>query len=236
VTAPLAVFDVGSTLVEGPARGPASRIAAALGIDATGKRELQQILMTSDCSSPQQLCAVVDERLGLGGAAVTAAVTEVWDAQQNEAHPVPGAARALDSFVAHGWRLALLSNIWPPYLQSVRRLFGDFFDEHIPAGLQLFSCREGVAKPAPELFRRVLERAEVSPGAALMVGDSYGKDIEPAAAVGMRTLWLVADPARDAARIRKDAASAATLTLRSLADLDLDGAELARPPSISTAD
>ena len=73
--------------------------------------------------------------------------------------PIPGALEALQAFVVHGYRLALLSNIRTPYFRSVCRVFGDFFDAYIPPELQLLSCREGLTKPAPELFDRVLRWA-----------------------------------------------------------------------------
>ena len=56
-----------------------------------------------------------------------------------------------------------------------------------------------------------------------MVGDSYIKDIRPAADCGMRTLWLLHNPAKEApalVRILNGLVAAPTLTLRSLEDLD----------------
>jgi FMN phosphatase YigB (HAD superfamily) len=110
---------------------------------------------------------------------------------------ISGTLDTLEMFLAKGHRLALLSNIWTPYFRSVRQLLGPFFDAHIPAELQILSCREGLTKPAPELFARLLQRARADASATLMVGDSYEKDIQPAISCGMRTLWLVRDPVRD---------------------------------------
>jgi len=229
VSAPLVVLDIGSSLVAGPARGPASRIAETAGLDVAHKRALHNLLMTTDYANSSDACAAVRARLGLGGLVVESAVADIWDAQENEARLIPGAFEALGAFVAQGCRLALLSNIWTPYFRSVRRLLGEFFDAHIPAELQLLSCREGLAKPAPALFSRVLERAAVDPSQTLMVGDSYGKDIEPAIACGMRTLWLLHDPAREAralVQVLNGAAAAPTRALCSLADIDIAGAWL----------
>lgn len=238
MSAPLVVFDIGSTLVEGPAPGPASRIAEVIGLDRPRTRALHGALMTTDYAGPGDVCAVVRERFGLAGPEVEAALATVWAAQEEEARPMPGALEALQNFVARGYRLALLSNIWSPYLRSVRRLFGEFFDAHIPTELQLYSCREGLAKPAPELFRRILDRAGASPARTLMVGDSYSRDVEPAAAAGMRTLWLLHDPVGEAAqlvRILNDTAAAPTLTLRSLADVNFESTRWLRMPPVSTA-
>jgi putative hydrolase of the HAD superfamily len=77
----------------------------------------------------------------------------------------------------------------------VRRHFGEIFDEHIPEALQVFSFRSGLAKPDPRLFMRVLEAARVDPAGAVMIGDSYDKDIAPAAELGMGTVRVTAGAA-----------------------------------------
>lgn len=237
MSTPLVVLDIGSSLVEGPARGPASRIAEAIGLDAARKRVLHQLLMTVDYAGPFDVCTAVHEQLGLASPAFESAVVGIWHAQESEARPIPGALEALQAFVVHGYRLALLSNIWTPYFRSVCRVFGDFFDAHIPPELQLLSCREGLTKPAPELFDRVLRRAGADPAETLMVGDSYSKDIRPAADCGMRTLWLLHNPAKEApalVRILNGLVAAPTLTLRSLEDLDFESLFLPQVLAAST--
>ncbi len=52
------------------------------------------------------------------------------------------------------------------------------------------SCEHGYNKPHPSIFRTALRLLAVSPDEALMVGDSYGHDIEGARGVGMRAVWL----------------------------------------------
>jgi len=224
---PLIVLDIGSSLVEGPSQGPASRIAAGAMLDGSRKRDLHILLMTNDFKGPTDVCQAAHDRLRLDGRRFESAVAEVWRAQETEARPAPGAREALEFFVAQGYKLALLSNIWTPYARSVRQVFGEFFDRAIPPELQVLSCHEGLTKPAPELFRMLVRRADVSPGDALMIGDSYTNDIEPAAACGMRTLWLLHDPAREVGnlvQVLNGAAAAPTVTLRSLADAGLKSA------------
>jgi HAD superfamily hydrolase (TIGR01549 family) len=231
VSAPLIILDIGSTLVSGPPSGPAPRIAEAIGINTIQKRELNRMLMTNDYSSPAEVSAAVHDRLGLTGVTVESAISDVWIAQEKEGELIPGAVQALERFVDLGYQLALLSNIWTAYLRAVRRLLGDFFDAHIPPELQLFSCREGLAKPRPELFDRLLERADALPERTLMIGDSYQADIEPAIRCGMRTLWLLHNPTRERAAListLNGLTATPTLTLHSLADLDFDSPVLPR--------
>lgn len=222
---PLVVLDIGSTLVDGPSIGPASRIANAANLDRRHKRALHKLLMTADCGTAADVYAAVSMDLGLTGPVIETAIAEVWSAQEDEARLLPGTLEALQGLVAHGCRLALLSNIWAPYFRSVQRLLGSFFAEHISAELQLLSFHEGLAKPAPELFRRLLDRAGIEPSQVLMVGDSYGKDIEPAISCGMRTLWVLSDPTRETAallRILNGSAAGPTAAVRSLADIEPD--------------
>jgi putative hydrolase of the HAD superfamily len=48
----------------------------------------------------------------------------------------------------------------------------------------------GISKPDPEIFRIALERLEVAPEEAVMVGDSWPADIAGAAAAGIRPIWF----------------------------------------------
>jgi HAD superfamily hydrolase (TIGR01549 family) len=49
----------------------------------------------------------------------------------------------------------------------------------------------GRTKPHPTIFRAVLERLEVEPAEAAMVGDSPEDDVEGARAAGIRTAFLL---------------------------------------------
>lgn len=52
------------------------------------------------------------------------------------------------------------------------------------------SVRVGVSKPDPGIFRLAIERLGVAPARCVVVGDAYDRDIEPARAIGCRTVWL----------------------------------------------
>ncbi len=55
----------------------------------------------------------------------------------------------------------------------------------------------GLHKPDPQLFVRTLELAAVEPGRSVMVGDRLDYDMRPAAAAGMRTVWILRGEAPD---------------------------------------
>jgi HAD superfamily hydrolase (TIGR01509 family) len=48
----------------------------------------------------------------------------------------------------------------------------------------------GVRKPDPEIFRLALAELGVAPHDALVIGDSYERDIVPAKTIGCSTIWL----------------------------------------------
>jgi len=59
----------------------------------------------------------------------------------------------------------------------------------------LYTSKElGAAKPSPDFFLGVCQRVGVDPAACVMIGNDYAKDIAGARAVGIRTVWLAADP------------------------------------------
>jgi HAD superfamily hydrolase (TIGR01662 family) len=64
----------------------------------------------------------------------------------------------------------------------------------LPADLVVTSGEWGVAKPAPEFFRRVIDVAQAVPAETLYVGDHPANDVMPAAAAGLRTAHLRRGP------------------------------------------
>lgn len=49
------------------------------------------------------------------------------------------------------------------------------------------------AKPNPVYYEQILQAVDCAPGAALMVGDDWKNDIEPAAKKGLFTYWVTVD-------------------------------------------
>jgi HAD superfamily hydrolase (TIGR01509 family) len=221
--APVAFIDIGATLVGADVKGPATRIGALLGLDRARRQVLRRALMTTDFRGPGEVGKYIARELGVGLEAATRAARQVWEAQESDARPLPGAPEALARLAAQGWRLGLISNIWRPYLESVRRHYGPLFDASVEPGLQLFSFQLNRAKPDPEIFAEALRRAGVAPQRAFMAGDSYDEDVAPAAALGMETVWVLTRPADQAeaiARVRQGSAPPPTLTVASLDALD----------------
>jgi HAD superfamily hydrolase (TIGR01549 family) len=57
----------------------------------------------------------------------------------------------------------------------------------------VISDEVAVSKPHPEIFQFALKQAGITPDEAVMVGNDYFNDIEPAKWLGMRTIWIERD-------------------------------------------
>jgi len=92
---------------------------------------------------------------------------------------------ALAALKQQGRRLGVISN-FDSRLSDLLRAFrlDHYFDAvHL-------SSREGAAKPDPAIFHAALAKNAVGPAQAVHVGDSLREDVEGAAAVGIRPVWL----------------------------------------------
>ena len=75
------------------------------------------------------------------------------------------------------------------------------------------SSRVGIFKPDLGIFEAALKKLQLAPESVAMIGDSLGKDCAPAHKLGMRTVWLCAQP-----RPGEDSA-AADVTIRSIDEI-----------------
>lgn len=57
------------------------------------------------------------------------------------------------------------------------------------ASLMVSSEEAGREKPHPYIFLRALKKLETDPNSAVMIGDSFEKDIEGTLLVGLRAIW-----------------------------------------------
>ncbi|MDR2765299.1 MAG: HAD family hydrolase [Tannerella sp.] len=95
------------------------------------------------------------------------------------------AARPVIAALSDQYPLALVSNFYGN-MASVLKDFG--LDAFFPLIIESAVC--GVRKPDPQIFRLGLEALHLSAGEVAVIGDSYGKDILPAASLGCKTIWL----------------------------------------------
>ncbi|MDL2334605.1 MAG: HAD-IA family hydrolase [Chloroflexota bacterium] len=100
----------------------------------------------------------------------------------------PDVKPALDALRGAGYRLAIVAN-QPPERTEELRFLG------VRADVMAMSGELGVHKPAPQFFVAALQlMGDPAPGSVAYVGDRLDNDIGPAAAAGMRPIWIRRGP------------------------------------------
>jgi putative hydrolase of the HAD superfamily len=193
------LFDVDFTLAKpGPELGPEGyqRLGARFGLELDPERyeEAREAAIASIERHPEllhdeEIWIAFTERIvrGMGGEADDAhacavEMTRAWEQSENfelyeDVLPV------LEELRRYGLKLGLVSN-------TGRDLDGFVAHHKLVVDAALGSRAHGKTKPHPTIFRAVLERLEVEPADAAMVGDSIEDDVEGARALGMRAILL----------------------------------------------
>ncbi len=180
-----AVFDLYGTLLLIGRRTLHREVHALLGAprEAWARLVREELLLRSfpDTGAfARRLVEALDPGAGAGEAcrrAVEAEVATVLVA--------PGVPPLLKFLRRRGQRIGVISNLASPHAAAFRALgLAELVDACA------FSCEEGVAKPDPELYARLLSRLGVEPARALSVGDSLANDVEAPAALGLRTVGV----------------------------------------------
>lgn len=213
----IALFDIGSTLIEGPPYGPARRLTEMLGLDRSAAPVLERLLFRTPSESAEHLAQHIAQDLGIDYALAVRECSNLWAAQLKEAYVLPGALEAVATLRVAGIDRAYLSNIWPPFYEHFRRTFS--CEAQSP---QFLSFQLGLMKPDRNFFLHALRALDTSPENVVMIGDTYRNDILPAIELGMKTIWVLhrPDKERDAlVEVLNCAAPKPHETIRSIADL-----------------
>lgn len=107
--------------------------------------------------------------------------------------PLPGSVEAVQA-LAGRVRLGIASNTRSHYLTEaiVGQLgLGGLFDPLVT------SVSVGYRKPSPRMYEAVLDEWGLPPEQVAMVGDSLTKDVAGPRALGIRGIWLTAQPLAD---------------------------------------
>jgi putative hydrolase of the HAD superfamily len=194
------LFDVDFTIARpGPELGPEGyrRLGARFGLELDPSRyplareqAVEGIKRHPELEHDEEIWVAFTERIirGMGGDADSAydcalEMTRAWEHAEHfelfeDALPVLGELRA------QGLKLGLVSN--------TGRNLDEFIAHHkLDVDAALGSGAFGRTKPHPTIFRAVLERLEVEPEDAAMVGDSLEDDIEGARAAGIQRAFLL---------------------------------------------
>jgi HAD superfamily hydrolase (TIGR01549 family) len=194
------LFDVDFTIAKpGPELGPEGyrRLGERFGLslDPTRYGEAREeavegIRRHPELEHDEEIWVAFTERIirGMGGDSGSAyecavAMTKAWEhAEHFELYD--DALPVLERLRGHGLKLGLVSN--------TGRDLDAFVAHHgLEVDAVLGSRAFGRTKPHPTIFQAVLERLEVAPVEAAMVGDSPEDDIEGARAAGIAKAFLL---------------------------------------------
>ncbi|MHB9037824.1 MAG: HAD family hydrolase [Armatimonadota bacterium] len=187
------IFDIGATLVTGPPVAP-NKVIAEL-IDGATAAEVGSIIMTTDLRSAGEVCEALTHTFGCIDNDATVGICDLWRSQASAAQALEGAAEAVFALKSRGLKIGLLSDIWNPYYASVENALPHVVEA---ADAIVLSCRSGSRKPSKDNFELVIKQLGVEPSEAVMIGDTYTHDIQPALELGMRAVWVLARPDREA--------------------------------------
>ena len=193
------LFDVDFTLARpGPDLGPHgyARMGSRYGLtldpalyDDARLRAIETLERHPELDHDEALWIAFTERIvrGMGGDGAGAhecalAMMRAWE-QAEHFELYDDVLPTLETLRGHGVGLGLVSN-------TGRDL--DAFVRHhgLDVDVAVGSRGHGKTKPHPSIFLAVLERLEVAPEAAAMVGDSPEDDLAGARALGMRALLV----------------------------------------------
>jgi HAD superfamily hydrolase (TIGR01549 family) len=194
------LFDVDFTIAKpGPELGPEGyrRLGERFGLELDPARyarareqAVEGIRRHPELEHDEEMWVAFTERIirGMGGNSDSAyecavAMTRAWEhAEHFEIYE--DALPVLGDFRARGLKLGLVSN--------TGRDLDAFVAHHgLEVDAALGSGAFGRTKPHPSIFQAVLERLEVEPQDAAMVGDSIEDDIQGAHAAGIERAFLL---------------------------------------------
>jgi FMN phosphatase YigB (HAD superfamily) len=213
----IALFDIGSTLIDGPPYGPARRLAEMLCLDKPAVATIEQLLFRTPSESPEHLGQHIAAGTGIDLDRAIEACTILWNAQLTEAYVLPGALEAVARLREANILRAYLSNIWPPFYAHFHNCFGSEADAP-----QFLSFQLGLSKPDKAFFHAALQKLNVPASQVVMIGDTYKNDILPAIELGMKTIWVLHRPEKETAAlvdVLNGVAPRPDLTLHSIRDL-----------------
>ena len=212
-----AIFDIGATLVTGPPIAPNKVIAALM--DGVSASEVSSVIMTTDLGSAREVCSALECRFGKLSEHAIKGIVDLWDSQSSAAQEIEGATGCVLALKDMGLKIGLLSDIWNPYYASVEKALPQVVNI---ADAIVLSCRSGVRKPNCDNFHCVLSDLGIKPYEAVMIGDTYTHDILPALELGMKAVWVLARPEREAdwiIKILNDESPSPTATVMQITDV-----------------
>lgn len=197
VAARAVIFDLFDTLVDGGTarrREMIARMGVDLGIDPEAFkavfRESYRERFAGTLGDMEQTITTLIRRCGAvpDPQAVAVAARHRIDYTRRLLTPFPGVLEVLSTLVSDGLRVGLITNcsVETPQVWAETKLAQYIQDP-------VFSCRVGVCKPDPAIYRLALDALGVSAGDSVYVADGAGGELVGARDVGMTTIRVRAE-------------------------------------------
>lgn len=214
-------FDIGATLIDGPNIQLASRIREALGKNIS-LDSISKIIFEKNFEEPAPLYHQLIEHSNVKTEKGFDALKKIWNNQIQEAVEIPGATACVQGFKQEGFTVGLISNIWRPYYLAFKRACPEILTLVDQEAIFL-SYQQGVRKPNPLLYERAIQHLGISPCQAIMIGDSYEDDIQPALSLSMKAIWILRKPSKEVdsiVQILNQEAPRPDATVKSIAEIN----------------
>jgi len=117
---------------------------------------------------------------------VAAAVISYHGTKMRQLVPFPEVPAVLGRLAKAGLRLGAITE--GPAVKQAEKLLRLRLVEYFDPSAIFISDQLGISKPNPKLYRRACQLAGVEPVRAMYVGDNAPNDVDPANAVGMKTV------------------------------------------------
>lgn len=189
----LVLFDIGSTLIEGPSEGPGKRLAKKLGLDSIALKQLNQFLFESPLRTPYELSEYLITNFGIPLKKAEHIANDLWESQINSAWVLPGAKEIIQQLDHFQIKRAYISNIWAPFYEG----FKVAFKSEASNSPVFLSYEMGLSKPSLEFYKSALDILKVPAKDIVMIGDTYQNDILPAQRLGLKTIWVLHRPEKE---------------------------------------
>ncbi len=187
------LFDIGSTLVDGPELSPVSVITKLLGLPDSKKHLIADIILCNSFRNANEMLDFLRDSFVRDGACIEELIN-LWKDQEEAPQEIPGATLAVRHVKSSGFKVGLVSDIWAPYYKGFVSACPELAAMVDFAGL---SYREGIRKPSRRLLKRVLNALNERPENCWMVGDTYDNDLAPAIEMGIKTIWVLSRPEKE---------------------------------------
>ncbi|MFO7536857.1 MAG: HAD family hydrolase [Chloroflexota bacterium] len=132
---------------------------------------------------------------GQGPDALEAYITTFYEDQfpqlQRVSEHRPIAADLVRTCLEQDWQVVIATNpLFPRIAIEQRLVWAGVPVTEFPYALVTAYENMSATKPHPAYYAQILQKLDCAPETAVMVGNDWGNDIEPAASLGLQTYWV----------------------------------------------